>query len=96
MKQPVCNYFRVMLPGVLAMLFAVASCEGNLNQRMEKVSGTIKKVDSASVEVSKGITKFSKHIEGYVDTTAYKKDSTGMWHEKKVKKQGGVFDSIFK
>ena len=69
---------------------------------MGKVAGTIKEVDSTLTNVSKTATKFADGVESYVDTTSYKKDSAGIWHEKpEVKKkqeqhQGGVFDSIFK
>ncbi len=96
-KQPLKNK-SFYICSVLALL-TFAACEGSLNERVGKVTQTIKKVDSASVKVSKGLTKFTKEVEGYVDTTAYKKDSTGTWHEKKEKTEkpkGGVFDSIFK
>lgn len=85
-----------------AAFLLFASCEGTLNQRMNKVSETIKKVDSATVKVSEAATKLAKAVESYSDTAAYNKDSTVVLQEKQEiknkqeKKQGGVFDSIFK
>jgi hypothetical protein len=64
------------------LLFALTACEGSFTQRMDKISGTINKVDSASEKFAKGVSKFSKTLEGYVDTTQYKKDSTGIWQKK--------------
>ncbi len=62
--------------------FAFAACEGTFNEKMDKISGTVKKIDSATVKVSKGVSDFSDAVEGYVDTTAYKKDSNGIWQKK--------------
>lgn len=73
----------ILLIGLVATLLTLASCEGTLNERVGKVTETIKKVDSASFKVSRGLTEFTKQVEGYVDTTAYKKDSTGIWHAEK-------------
>ncbi len=63
-------------------VIAFAACEGTLNQRVEKITNTINKIDSATVKVSKGVSGFSDAVEGYVDTTAYKKDSNGIWQKK--------------
>ncbi len=80
------NLYRNYLIATSATaLILFAACEGNINQRMGTVSETIKKVDSAAENVSKSVTEFSKGVEGYVDTTVYRKDSNGIWQ----KKEGG-------
>lgn len=77
-------YRNYLIAASATALLLFAACEGNLNQRMGTVSETIKKVDSAAENVSKGVTEFSKGVEGYVDTTVYRKDSNGIWQKKEA------------
>lgn len=66
----------------IAILF-IASCgDGNLNERMGRISGGIKKADSIAENIARGTSKLAKKLESYVDTTQYQKDTTGMWKKK--------------
>ncbi len=73
------------LLGVLIFI-VLASCGGeegqNFTQRMNNISETIKKIDTINAKISKGASRFASGVEKYVDTTEYKKDSTGMWRKK--------------
>ncbi|MBX9850452.1 MAG: hypothetical protein K2X86_01700 [Cytophagaceae bacterium] len=55
----------------------------SFNDGMKNVSSTVKKIDTAAQKFSEGASKFAKKMEAYVDTTKYKKDSTGTWRKKR-------------
>ena len=80
-------YRNYLIAASATALFLFAACEGNLNQRIGNVSETIKKVDSAEENVSKGVTEFSEGVEGYVDTTVYRKDSNSIWQKKEDRQE---------
>jgi len=71
---------------IVVILLIIISCSGEkireFNDNMKKISKTVDKIDSFNMRVSKGATKFSKHMEEYMDTTVWYKDSTGSWHPK--------------
>jgi hypothetical protein len=64
------------------LLFLLFACEGSLNERIKKATGTIRKVNHTANEISKTANELSKKVDAYADTTLYKKDSTGVWQKK--------------
>ena len=75
-----------LIPIFIITVCLFSSCEWgdvkNFNRNMGKISDGVKKFDSSAENFSRGATKFAKKVESYVDTTQYKKDSTGMWKKK--------------
>jgi uncharacterized protein YoxC len=75
------NHIAITGVIIMALLFLVA-CEGSLNERIKKATGTIHEANKATQEITKAANELSKKADAYADTTIYKKDSTGRWQKK--------------
>lgn len=67
---------------IALILLTITGCEGYLNERIKKATGTIHKAKSTANEISKTTRTLSKTVDTYTDTTIYKKDSSGRWQKK--------------
>ncbi len=79
--------FLSLLLIIFGLVLNFTSCDFEekmkaFDRDMARVSKTIKTIDSTADKVSKGVSKFSKHVEKYIDTTVSIKDSFGHWHKK--------------
>jgi hypothetical protein len=70
--------------GFGCLLFLLFACEGSLNERIKKATGTIHKAQTTATEISKTANELSKKVDAYADTMLYNKDSTGIWQKKQV------------
>ncbi len=67
---------------IALILLTITGCDGSLNERIKKATGTIHKTQSTASEISKATRALSKTVDAYADTSIYKKDSTGRWQKK--------------
>lgn len=83
-----------LIIGVILIIASLSSCEEgkSLQDRLNGISENVKKVENTLEKTGKGLSKVAKGLEGYVDTTKYYKDSSGVWRNKMIQQP----DSILK